>query len=62
MLLDIKKKTIALFLKTLTGGIGIGSDPVIYCILLLATVPSLVVYILFSSGIMANINIGSIKE
>ncbi len=62
VLLDIKKKTIALFLKTLTGGIGIGSDPVIYCILLLATVPSLVVYILFSSGIMANINIGGIKE
>ena len=62
VLLDIKKKTIALFLKTLTGGYGTGSDPVIYCILLLATVPSLVVYILFSSGIMANINIGSIKE
>ena len=62
VLLDIKKKTVALFLKTMTGGVGMGSDPVIYCILLLATVPSLVVYILFSSGIMANINIGSIKE
>ncbi|MCR5010849.1 MAG: acyltransferase family protein [Lachnospiraceae bacterium] len=62
VLLDIKKKTIALFLKTLTGGYGTGSDPVIYCIILLATVPSLAVYILFSSGIMANINIGSIKE
>lgn len=62
VLLDIKKKTISLFLKTMTGGVGMGSDPVVYCILLLATVPSLAVYILFSSGIMSNINIGSIKE
>ncbi|MCR5655294.1 MAG: acyltransferase family protein [Lachnospiraceae bacterium] len=62
VLTDIKKKTISIFLINATGGRGSGSDPVVYCMLLLSTVPSLIVYILFSPGIMARINIGSIKE
>ena len=62
VLTDIKKKTIAIFLMNETGGRGSGSDPVVYCLLLLATVPSLIVYLLFSPGIMARINIGSVKE
>ncbi|MCR5249494.1 MAG: acyltransferase family protein [Lachnospiraceae bacterium] len=62
VLIDVKKKTIATFMNLLAGWSGSGGSPWIYCLLLVSTIPSLVVYILFSEGIMANINIGSVKE
>ena len=62
VLLDVKKKTISIFLNLFAGYNGASTDPGLFCFLLASTIPSFVVYILFSSGIMSRINIGSIKE
>ena len=61
VLLDIKKKTIALVINSFSG-YNAGNDPVLYCMVLVGVIPSLVVYILFSPGIISRINLGSIKE
>ena len=61
VLLDIKKKTIALVINNFAG-YNAGNDPVLYCMVLVGVIPSLVVYILFSPGIISRINLGSIKE
>ena len=62
VLINVKKKSISVFLKTLSIGKGSGFDPMVYCTLLVSTIPTLVLYILFSHGIAARINLGGIKE
>ena len=62
VLIDPHKKSISVFLNTFAFGEGAGSDPALYCLLLVATIPSLVIFILFSHGIAARINLGGIKE
>ena len=62
VLIDVNKKSISVFLNNITFGSGSGSDPAVYCLLLVSTIPSLVIFILFSHGIVARINLGSIKE
>ena len=61
VLLDVRKKTIALVIN-IFAGYNAGNDPVLYCMVLVGVIPSLVVYILFSPGIISRINLGSIKE
>ena len=62
ILLDVKKKSISVFLAGDSFGAGEGSSPFVYCFLLVATIPSLIVFILFSHGITTRINLGSVKE
>lgn len=57
-----EKKTIAMFLKTFASNPGCGSDPVVYTILLMAILPPVIVYILFSKSIVSQIVIGAVKE
>lgn len=57
-----EKKTIAMFLKTFASNPGCGSDPVVYTILLMAILPPVIVYILFSKSIASQIVIGAVKE
>lgn len=62
VLIDTKKKSISVFLSNMTFFQGSGADPVVYCFLLVATIPSLVIFILFSHGITERINLGAVKE
>lgn len=59
---DPKYKTIAMFLSVFTGSKGSSGNPGIYVLLLLATLPPLVVYILFSKHIVGRIVLGAVKE
>ena len=49
-------------MNTMTGVRGSGSDPEVYGLLLVSTIPSLFMFIIFSRGITANINLGGVKE
>jgi len=60
ILIDIHKKSISVFLNS--QGNGSGSDPSMYCFLLVATMPSLIILIVFSRGLTAHINLGAVKE
>lgn len=62
LLQEAKKKTIAIYMNTMVGDTGAGSNPVTYVILLLTTLPPLVVYILFAKGIVSRIVLGAVKE
>ena len=62
IMIDVHKKTLAVFLNTMTGVRGSGSDPEVYGLLLVSTIPSLFMFIIFSRGITANINLGGVKE
>lgn len=57
-----KKRTISLFLHIFAGDQGAGSNPVIYVILLLTTLPPMIVYILCVKGVMSRIVLGAVKE
>lgn len=59
---DPKLKTIAMFLSVFTGSKGASGNPGIYVLLLLATLPPLIVYILFAKNIMGRIVLGAVKE
>ena len=59
---DPKYKTIAMFLSIFTGSKGASGNPGIYVLLLLATLPPLIVYVLFSKNIMGQIVLGAVKE
>ena len=62
IMVDVKKRTLAVFLNTMAQNRGGGSDPEVYTTLLVSTIPSLIMFIIFSKGITANINLGGIKE
>ena len=61
ILIDIHKKSLSVFLKTMVG-MGSGMDPVTYMLLLISTVPSLVILVFLSRGLTAHINLGAVKE
>ncbi len=62
VLVDVRKKSISVFLHNFAVGNGAGSDPFVYTALLISTIPSLIIFLLFSNGIASRINLGSIKE
>ena len=60
LLYDWKKKTIACYLDFSTAGAA--SDPIIYAVMLAATLAPIVVYILCSKSIISSITLGAVKE
>lgn len=57
-----EQKTIALYLRKFASATSSGSDPFIYMLLVVATIPPLVVYLLFAKSIVSRIAIGAVKE
>ncbi len=55
-------KTIAIYLRNMAGNKGASANPATFVMLLFATIPSAVVFILFSKGIVSQIVLGAVKE
>ena len=56
------QKTISMFLRVFAGDKSAGSNPVVYVVILLTTIPPVIVYILFSKSIVSRIVLGAVKE
>ena len=62
ILQERRLKTIAIYLRNMAGNKGASANPETFVMLLFATIPSLVVFVLFSKGIVSQIVLGAVKE
>ncbi|MGN0368365.1 MAG: acyltransferase family protein [Wujia sp.] len=56
------QKTISMILRVFAGDKSVGSNPMVYVVVLLTTIPPVIVYILFSKSIVSRIVLGAVKE